>query len=397
MTLQDRLRFADSLTDNLRSCILPYWMERMLDTAGGFYGRRDGNDRLDDTAPRGAILNARILWTFSAAYNALGRPEYLGTAMAAFDYITSRFIDQEHGGVYWSLRPDGCPLDTKKQFYAIAFTIYGMAEFYRASGNAEALRVAMNLFDCIEAHSLDTARGGYREATTRDWQPIEDMRLSEQDANTSKTMNTHLHIIEAYSALLSVTGDARVAEATRRLLDIFLDRIYVERTGHLGLFFDDDWQLLDDTYSYGHDIEASWLLVETARAVGDDALLRRTMDMCRRLAERALDGLQPDGSLIYEREADGRLDRERHWWVQAECVVGQLYLALFHGLSEYYDGARATWQYCLDNLVDSEGGEWYWSRLEDGSVNRRDDKAGFWKCPYHNSRACLEGARILRV
>ncbi len=197
MTLQDRLRFADSLTDNLRSCILPYWMERMLDTAGGFYGRRDGNDRLDDTAPRGAILNARILWTFSAAYNALGRPEYLGTAMAAFDYITSRFIDQEHGGVYWSLRPDGCPLDTKKQFYAIAFTIYGMAEFYRASGNAEALRVAMNLFDCIEAHSLDTARGGYREATTRDWQPIEDMRLSEQDANTSKTMNTHLHIIEA--------------------------------------------------------------------------------------------------------------------------------------------------------------------------------------------------------
>ena len=397
MTEKDRHDFAASLMANMRDNILPYWLDRMTDPEGGFYGRRDGNDRLDCMAPRGAILNARILWTFSAAYGATADNRYLQAAMHAYAYVVTQFIDRLHGGVFWSVDADGEPCDTKKQYYAIAFTIYGLAEYSRVTGDHKALTEALALFDCIEAHSRDNRRGGYIEASTRDWQPIDDMRLSDKDANSSKTMNTHLHIIEGYTALLRVSGEPRVAEATRSLLRVFLDRIIVRDTGHMGLFFDDDWNLLDRSVSYGHDIEASWLLLETARVLGDDSLTAETLAATRRMAIAALDGMWSDGSMVYELHADGRLDAERHWWVQAEALVGQIYLALFHGMPEYDGRAYTTWRYILDNLVDHTGGEWYWSRRADGSINRDDDKAGFWKCPYHNSRACMEAARLLKV
>ena len=192
------------LIDNLTFNILPYWIDRMVDPAGGFYGRRDGHDALDPSAPKGAILNARILWTFSAAYRELHRPEYLDMATRAYDYIRDHFVDRQYGGTYWSLNPDGSPLDDKKQFYAIGFMIYGMAEYYRATGCEEALALACELFACIETHSRDRREGkeGYFEAATRSWQPIADMRLSDKDTNASKTMNTHLHIIEGYTNLL---------------------------------------------------------------------------------------------------------------------------------------------------------------------------------------------------
>ena len=391
----DNPALAEALRSNIRECILPYWSEKMVDPAGGFYGRRDGFDRLDSEAPKGAILNARILWTYAAAYNALRTPEYLQMAERARDYILKYFVDAEFGGAFWSVNADGSPADTKKQFYAIAFIIYGLSEYYRACGDEESLKAAMSLFDCIEQHSRDREKGGYIEAATREWLPIDDMRLSEKDSNASKTMNTHLHIIEGYTALLRVSGDERVREATVSLLRIFLDRIIDRTTGHLNLFFNNDWEREDDTYSYGHDIEASWLLVEAAEVIGDPALMAETLELCRKVALAAIEGRNADGSMIYERHADGRLDRELHWWVQAENVVGQMYLAAYHDMPEQLAKAQETFAYIERELVDHENGEWYWSRMPDGSVNRRDDKAGFWKCPYHNGRACLEGLRLL--
>lgn len=397
MDNQKRLEFADSLMANMTGNILPYWTDCMVDPRGGFYGRRDGNDNLDADAPKGAILNARILWTFSAAYLATGNKSYISTAQRAYDYIRDHFIDRELGGAFWSVNPDGTPADTKKQFYAIAFLIYGLSEYYRACGNTEALNLAMELFGSIESHSRDRAKGGYIEAANRDWSPIADMRLSEKDANTSKTMNTHLHIIEGYTALLRVSSDENVREATISLLRTFLDRIYRPATGHLGLFFDDDWNLQDDACSYGHDIEASWLLLETAQVIGDPELINETLLVTERIADAALEGMMPDGSMVYERHADGHTDTERHWWVQAENVVGLVYLARFHNRPEALDLANKCWKYISGNLVDTEKGEWYWSRLPDGSINRHDDKGGFWKCPYHNSRACMEAAAQIRA
>ena len=384
------------MLDELQKNILPYWMERMTDPRGGFYGRRDGDDVLDADAVKGAILNARILWTFSAAYRVLGRPEYLETATRAKREIIDKFYDPEYGGIYWSINADGTPHDTRKQFYAIGFAIYGLSEYVRATGgDEEALDYAVRLFRDIEHHSRDRVRGGYLEATNRDWSAIEDMRLSDKDDNAAKTMNTHLHIIEPYTNLLRVWPDDELKEATGTLLRLFLDTFMVEGgRGHLGLFFDKNWRRCDGRISYGHDIEASWLMLETAQVLGDADLLQRTLEATRRVADAAIEGRCWDGSMIYERHADGRYDDDKHWWVQAENVVGQVYQYLFHGRKEFLPMAAQSWDYIRDNIVDTEKGEWLWSR-RGTEANREDDKAGFWKCPYHNSRMCLEVAERL--
>jgi len=383
-------QLSAEVMENLRTNILPYWIDSMTDPRGGFYGRRDGHDRHDPDAPKGAILNARILWAFSAAYRVTGDNTYLEMATRAKREIIDRFYDKEHGGIYWSISADGKPLDTKKQFYAIGFAIYGLSEYVRATGDSEALDYAIRLFHDIEDHSRDRERGGYIEALTRDWQPIADMRLSEKDANASKTMNTHLHIIEPYTNLMRIWPDAELREALTSLLGIFLDRITApEWRGHMGLFFDDSWRRSDGIISYGHDIEASWLLLETAQVLGDEALTARTLQATRRIAEAALHGRCTDGSMVYERHADGRFDNDKHWWVQAEQMVGLIWLYRYHGDMSALNKAVETWRYISENIVDHENGEWFWSR-HDGCVNRADDKAGFWKCPYHNTRMCLE-------
>ena len=383
--------FRKELIDNLTVNILPYWMEKMVDPRGGFYGRRDGSDALDADAPKGAILNARILWAFSAAYRLLGDERYLEMARRAKEYIETYFIDREYGGLYWSLNADGSPLDTKKQFYAIGFAIYGLSEFARATGDEGAKRLALELFEVIERHSRDRVNGGYIEATTRDWQPIGDMRLSAKDDNSAKSMNTHLHILEPYTNLLRVVPDNEaVREAVRHCLNIFLDKILDHSNHHLGLFFDMDWTRRDHEISYGHDIEASWLMLEAAQVLADPELLQKTLESTRHIALAALEGRCDDGSMIYERHGDGRYDNDKHWWVQAENVVGQIYLMRFHGMEEMYDKAVQSWEYIRDNIADGPSGEWVWRRDEHGNANRQDDKAGFWKCPYHNSRMCIE-------
>ena len=376
------------LTEN----ILPYWTSKMCNPAGGFYGRISGNEETDLSAPVGNIMTARLLWTFSSAYrlfkDSAEAEGYLAMAIRAKDLIISRFYDPEYGGTYWSLNPDGTPLDTKKQIYAIAFTIYGLAEFNRATGDAKALEYAIKLFNSIEDHSFDTEKDGYFEAFTRTWDTIEDMRLSDKDANESKTMNTHLHVLEAYTCLYRVWKNSRLEERLRGLIGIFEKHI-LGPDGHLRLFFDDDWNSGYDIVSYGHDIEASWLIHEAALVLGDEDVIGRIEKLVPAIAAAAGEGFSPEGGMIYEKNAE-ETDRDRHWWVQAETVVGYLNLWDHFGTQEGLENALTCWDFIKVNLIDRENGEWFWSLREDGTVNRDDDKAGFWKCPYHNGRMCME-------
>ena len=372
------------LTDN----ILPYWMNKMCDSEGRFHGRISGMEALDAEAPVGGIMTARILWTFASAYRVLGAPEYLEMALKAKDILIKYFYDPEFGGTYWSLNADYTPLDTKKQIYAIAFTIYGLAELNRATGDAEALEYAIKLFHAIEEHSFDQEKDGYFEAFTRTWDPIEDMRLSEKDANESKTMNTHLHVIEAYACLYRVWKDPLLETRLRGLLNIF-DRYILADNGHLKLFFDDDWNCSYDIFSYGHDIEASWLLHEAALVLGDKEMLARIEARVPSVVAAASEGFTPEGGMIYEKIGE-EIDGDRHWWVQAEAVVGYFNLWEHFGAEEGLENALHCWEYIKAQIIDKENGEWFWSVRADGTVNRDDDKAGFWKCPYHNGRMCLE-------
>ncbi len=380
------------VTEELEGNILPFWMNKMTDRErGGFYGRISGEDVLMPDEPKGAILNARILWTFSAAYRLLKKPEYLAAATRAKRYLLDFFYDKQFGGIYWSVDCEGNPLDTKKQIYALGFAIYGLSEYARATGDEEALEYAIRLFEVIEKYSFDAEKNGYVEALTRDWQPIADMRLSDKDENEKKTMNTHLHILEPYANLYRVWKDGRLKTQLKNLIELFVTKILDTQTYHLNLFFEDDWTNKYHLISYGHDIEASWLIHEAALVLGDETVLKQIEPVIVRIARAADEGLNADGSMTYERFSDkGETDRELHWWVQAENVVGHLNLYQHFGDEEALSTALRCWQFIKDKLIDRENGEWYWSRFADGSINRNDDKAGFWKCPYHNGRMCLE-------
>ena len=409
------------MQDVLENNILPFWLEKMQDNEnGGFYGRIDGSGVLHPDAEKGAILNARILWTFSAAYRVLEKEELLEAATRAKDYLVDYFIDPEYGGVYWSVDYKGEPLDTKKQFYAIAFAIYGLSEYARATGDREALEYALDLYDCIEEHAFDDEQNGYIEACTREWGKIGDMRLSELDANYPKSQNTHLHIMEAYANLLRCLKEMRAQEqcdyvpaigsvlpvgisvppetmvsvegALRNIISIFIDKILNPETNHLDLFFDMDWTRgAGHLESYGHDIECSWLLHEAALVLGDENLLEKVENVVQKVAKASEKGLREDGSMIHEANLDtGHVDDDLHWWVQAENVVGWFNVWQHFGDEEAFKKSEKCWHYIKENLVDFDNGEWYWSRHPDGTLNTVDDKAGFWKCPYHNSRMCLE-------
>ena len=381
------------MQDVLQKNILRFWLDKMVDQEhGGFYGRIDGHEHLHADAEKGAILNARILWAFSAAYRVLGDKTYLEAASRAKHYIIDYFIDPEYGGVYWSLDCNGKPLDTKKQFYAIGFAIYGMSEYARATGDAEALKVAIDLYRCIEEHALDHEYNGYIEAMTRDWQPIADMRLSELDANYPKSQNTHLHIIEPYTNLYRVWKSDELKASLHNLIDIFTDRILNPETHHLDLFFDMDWKRgAGALESYGHDIECSWLIHEAALVLGDAEVLKKVEPIVEMVAKASEKGLNADGSMVHEANLDtGFVDSVLHWWVQAEAVVGFFNIYQYFGDESALQKAQHCWTYIKENLIDNENGEWHWSRRKDGTLNLDDDKAGFWKCPYHNSRMCLE-------
>ena len=409
------------MQDVLENNILRFWLDQMMDYEhGGFYGRMDGEGELHKEAEKGAILNARILWAFSAAFRVLKHPEYLEAATRAKDYIIEHFIDQEYGGVYWSVDCEGNPLDTKKQFYAIGFMIYGLTEYARSTGDREALDYALDLYDCIEEHAFDREHNGYIEACTREWGRIEDMRLSDLDANYPKSQNTHLHIIEPYTNLLRCLKEAQAQEscdyvsaigsvlpvgisvppqtisevegALRNLVDIFTEKILNKETNHLDLFFGMDWTRgAGHLESYGHDIECSWLLHEAALVLGDQQVLNKVEPIVQAVAQASAKGLRPDGSLIHEANLDtGYVDDDLHWWVQAENVVGWYNIWQHFGDEEALNRAEKCWHYIKKQLIDYEHGEWYWSRHANGLLNTKDDKAGFWKCPYHNSRMCLE-------
>jgi len=361
----------------LTDVILPFWMTRMPDPRGGFYGRIDGLGNVHPEAEKGAILNARILWTFSAAYRLLGDPAYLDMATRAKRVLLDSFFDPEYGGVYWSLHPDGTPKDTKKQIYALGFAIYGLSEYARATGDKSALAHAIKLFFDIENHSFDTERNGYFEAFTREWGEMADMRLSDKDANERKTMNTHLHILEPYTNLYRVWPDARLAAAIRNLIDLFIDRILDPQTFHLRLFFDDDWNSKVDKTSYGHDIEASWLLHEAALVLGEPAHLARVESVVDAIAQHA------DSDILYRTSCQ--------WWEYAETVVGYYNIWQHWGDEDALQKARKAWDFACAHLLDREQGEWYWAvHFPDLTPDTTEDKAGFWKCPYHNGRACME-------
>jgi len=375
--------------------IIAFWTNNMTDPKGGFFGRMASDGSIDVSAPKGTVLNARLLWALSAAYRVTKKQDYLLSATKAKDYFLQQFFDHKHGGVYWSLDAEGERLETKKQTYAQAFAIYAICEYIRATKDQSALRFAQNLFLTIEKNLSDKERGGYVEATARDFSPIDDTRLSEEQENWDRTLNTQVHVLEAYTNLYRVWPDLRVKNAIISLLNLFADKIYNPQTGHLNLYFDKNWNAADRGCSYGHEVESSWLLLEAAFKIGDIDLINKIRPIAKAALEGGLAGLQPDGSLIHQCSADGLLDTDRYWWCQAENVIANLWSWKYNDEPKAAHKALRQWDYIKTRLIDGCG-EWRRRCNAKGEPNMEDDLICFWKSAYHNTRMCVEVLHILQ-
>ena len=374
-----------------RENILPFW-QRMADKEnGGFYGEADFYGKVNKAADKGCILNSRILWTFSAAYRVFADENYKTYAAHARDFLSSAFLDKEHGGLYWLVDNKGRPLNARKQFYNIAFGIYALSEYYLAVNDQSSLELALSLFNIMEKYGLDPAAGGYIEARTREWNDIDDFRLSPKELNCPKSMNTNLHVLEAYTNLARASGSAHVRKALDNILRITLDRI-VSRNWRFELFFDMNWRPLSKDISYGHDIEGSWLLYEASLAVGDKNLIaevkRAALAIANVILAAAVD--HENGGLFSGRDKAGQIYAKKEWWPQAEAVAGFYNAYGLTGERKYLDAADSIWEYIQNHFTDRACGEWHNELSVDNTPDTSMPKAGFWKCPYHNARACFE-------
>jgi mannobiose 2-epimerase len=383
-------QLKNEVSANLTQNLLPFWSTKMVDYKnGGFFGRINGDNQVFPKDDKGGILNARILWTYSSAYRIYKDTAYLRLAKRSKDYIMAHFIDKEFGGAYRSVKSTGEPSDTRKQTYTQSFFIYGLAEYYRATGDKEALAAAKDIFNLFEKYALDKKSDGYFEVYSRDWKRNHDKLIGESTINDEKTMNTHLHLMEAYTNLYRVWPDKSVGVRLKALVDIFLDKIIDPKTSHLICFLDKDWKKNSAVDSYGHDIESSWLLSEAAGLLGDPAFLAKVKDVSIKIANAAAEGLNTDGSLNYEKDLkNGHMSTERSWWAQSECIVGYLNAYELTENEKYLDNAINCWNYTKNHFVDNKNGGWFSSVSESGVA--RGEKGGFWVCPYHNGRMCME-------
>jgi mannobiose 2-epimerase len=379
-------RYAKEVRQELDN-ILAYWLRNTYDEKNAtFHHKVNKDNHADALANKGCVLGSRILWTYSAGYNfdKEAYNKYLPLANVAYQNLTNYFIDKDFGGVYWTTDSKGNPLDSSKQLYAHSFAVYGLSEYFKASKRQEVLDDAIGVYRAMEQYAFDKENLGYIDAFSRDWKPTEKLHLSHDGAK--KTMNTHLHILEAYTNLYRVWKDEGLKKQLKNVIDNFLQHIIDPSSYHLILFFDEKWQPTSQMDSYGHDIECSWLLLEAAEVLGEKDLIEKVKPICVQMALAAAMGLEKDGSMRYELDRKtGHRNEDKSWWVQAEAMIGFLNAWQITGAKHFLDKSLDSWEFTKKHLIDAKNGEWYMS-----ADNKNSDKVNLWKCPYHNGRACME-------
>lgn len=385
-------RISTAAKRHLQTVILPYWKNLRDDQWGGYYGYMGQDLVLDKASEKGCILNSRILWFFSEAAMALSDDSLRPYADHAYRFLAEHCLDRENGGIFWSITHYGNPLDTTKHTYNQGFAIYALSSYYRLSGNREALDLAIDIFRLIEKHCTDEV--GYLEAFTADWQPESNEKLSENGVMADKTMNTLLHVFEGYSGLYQATQDSTVGKAMERILTIYAQKIWSPERKRQLVFFDANYNSIIDLYSYGHDIESSWLMDWGCSLLGNAALSEKISEINKQMAIAVIDAAFDGRSLANECDR-GAVNTDRIWWVQAETVVGLIHLwSKLPEQTKYRDYAANAFRFIEEHLVDKRpGSEWYYSVTPDGTPIPGKPILEPWKCPYHNGRMCLEMMR----
>lgn len=381
-----------AVKDNLNNCIKPFWKNMIDKEHGGFYGLLDYELNLDKEAPKGVVLNSRILWFFSNAYIAFKEEDDLVYARQAYEYLINHCLDRENGGVYWSTNYNGEVLDSLKHTYNQAFAIYALASYYDASKNEEALDTAFDLYNVIETKCRDDI--GYLEAFDREFNIVDNDKLSENGVMADKTMNTLLHVCEAYTELYRVSGNKEVKDRLIWIINEFADKVYNPALHRQEVFFDTNMNSLIDLHSYGHDIEAAWLIDRGCEVIGDEALTKKMSLITKDLTAKIYETAYIDHSLLFERDREV-INTNRIWWVQAEGVVGFINgYEKDNTKTEYLEAAKDIWNYIENYVVDKRAGsEWFSEVDKDRKPIETKEIVEPWKCPYHNGRMCFEVIR----
>lgn len=386
------ITLSQAMEKELRQDILPFWIDHTVDPVrGGFHGALTNDLQVHDDVERSLVLTARVLWTYSAVYRKYGVPAYLEMARHAYAYLIEKFLDPQYGGMYWWIDCDGHPINDRKQTYGQAFAIYALSEYYQATRQPEALGLALDLFELVEKHAFEPEYGGYIEGCARDWGRLKDLRLSDKEPNAPKTMNTLLHVLEGYTNLLRAWPDVRVRTALMKLLQVFLSHVVDPQTHFTRLFFENDWTSTSDLISFGHDIETSWLLVEAAEVLDEEKFIQNASQVAVEMAEAVrTHGLDADGAVVHEGSPSGIHDDTRHWWCEAEGIVGFVNAYQISGDEKYAQAALKIWDFITAHMLDRQNGEWCKILDRQGNPIPGQWKAGPWEDPYHHSRACLE-------
>ncbi len=388
--------FRSHVRQELNEHIIPFWLRHLIDEKnGGFIGWMSNDLVVDENAAKGLILNARLLWTFSALARFSGEDRCLEMAHYAYQTLIRDFWDYRYGGAFWSIHK-GKPQCSQKKIYGQAFLIYGLAEYFQLTENPQCLAHAKELFDLIETSAWDKKKGGYFEVAEQDWTLSDKQQLSKEDLVAPKSMNTHLHILEAYTNLYVVWKSPHLERQLDHLLEIFCRHIVDPETNHFRLFFDRDWKALTGRISFGHDIEGSWLLDRAAEILNHPSRTEIINPLSLRIAQAVLKkGMDYDFGLLYESDGNGHINAEKHFWCQAEAVVGFLNACQKSGQTFYFDTAWNLWQFIENYQIDKANGEWFWKLDAERRPDMSMPKISEWKCPYHNSRACIESIQRL--
>lgn len=376
-----------------------WWITHAIDPVqGGFYGEIRPDNTPVKTATKGIVLNTRILWFFSEIAMAVDNSAYRQAAVRAYDYLVKFFFDKEYGGVFWELDSRGVPVNTKKQTYAQAFAVYALCSYYRLTGDEQALAHAMDCFALLEEKTIDREQHGYFEAFTREWGKMDDVRLSDKDLNYPKSMNTHLHVLEAYTTLHKIQPDDTIRQALRYNIECFDKYLINKDNGHLRMFLADNWQDFSPGFTYGHDIECSWLLSKALDSLNDPQMTQHLTPSVIKLADVTLqEAMGEHGEVLDAFDfASGKQLTERVWWVQAEALVGFLNAYTLTHDERYLAAATHIWNFIKTYHRDNQHGEWLWLSTLDNDHAGEAYKVGFWKGPYHNGRAMLEAIRFLK-
>ena len=368
-----------------------WWCDHGYDSENSrFYAEVSIENIPNINAPYVIIQRTRLLWYFSVLSQQKRFDQYRSYADLLYKELINNFYDKSRGGFYWEVDASFNLSNDRKQIYAQAFAIYALCEYHSLSGNSKALNIALETFDLIETHAWDQDMSGYIEALDSDWKMLTDFRLSSKDMNEPKSMNTHLHLLEAYTTLSRVSKISKVTASLERLLKLYATQFFNSDTGHFELFFDMDWNLKSSIVSYGHDIESAWLMQEAAEVSGDSELIKTAERLSIRIADVTMEtGIAAVGGLKNEIE-DGRLDTTHDWWPQAEAVVGFLFAYNLTGNIKYENIAVRIFQFIHDYVIDAAGGEWYWKISEALKPVQNMSKSSAWKAPYHNGRMYFE-------